>query len=405
MNLIFLTMSPFDDLEVHNIYADLLKEFVTHGHRPYLVSPVQASCGEKTERIDKDDYTVLHVQVGNTSDVSLIEKGISTVLMEGQFIAAAKKYLSDVSFSLILYSTPPVTFAKVIRYLKKRHNAPTYLLLKDIFPQNAVDLGMFREGGLIHKYFGYKEKALYALSDHIGCMSQANVDYLLNHNPEIEPARVRVCPNSITPRYPEKDPEACAKLRQNYNIPQGATVFMYGGNMGKPQDIPFVIECLRKVANRNDCFFVLCGTGSEYPLLERYVKAEMPSNVLLINGLPKPEYDALLQACDVGLLFLDHRFTIPNFPSRMLSYMEQSMPILACTDPNTDVGNVIVDGGFGWWCESNDAVAFSNMVVNIVTGAVSATESGKLAKSYLEQYYSVSRIYDEMSNIWVKNDE
>jgi len=404
MNLIFLTMSPFDDLEVHNIYADLLKEFVAHGHRPYLVSPVQAG-RRKTGRIDRDDYTVLRVRVGSTGDVSLIKKGISTVLMEGRFIAAVRKFLSDVRFSLILYSTPPVTFAKVIRYLKKRHDAPAYLLLKDIFPQNAVDLGMFREGGLIHKYFRGKEKALYALSDHIGCMSQANVDYLLKHNPEIEPARVCVCPNSIAPNCPERDPEVRAKLREHYNIPQGAIVFMYGGNMGKPQDIPFVIECLRKAAQRDDCFFVLCGTGSEYPLLERYVKTETPANVLLINGLPKAEYDALLQACDVGLLFLDHRFTIPNFPSRMLSYMEQSMPILACTDPNTDVGKVIADGGFGWWCESNDAAAFANMAVNIVKDAASAGELGKSAKSYLERYYSVSRIYNEMSDIWVKNDE
>ena len=94
-------------------------------------------------------------------------------------------YFADIKFDLILYSTPPITFYKAIEYVKKRDGAKTYLLLKDIFPQNAVDLGMMSKTGLkglIYKYFRKKEKKLYAISDKIGCMSQANVDYVLKHN-------------------------------------------------------------------------------------------------------------------------------------------------------------------------------------------------------------------------------
>jgi hypothetical protein len=108
-------------------------------------------------------------------------------------------------------------------------------------------------------------------------------------------------------------------------------VFVYGGNMGRPQCVPFIVECLRSAADRKDCFFVMCGSGSDYGILEAYVKNEKPENVLLINGLPKKEYDELLHACDVGLLFLDHRFTIPNFPSACCrTWITQT--ILACTD-------------------------------------------------------------------------
>ena len=83
-----------------------------------------------------------------------------------------------------------------------------------------------------------------------------------------------------------------------------------------------------------------------------------------MQRLPKEDYDKMIGSCDVGLIFLDHRFTIPNFPSRLLAYMKAKLPVIACTDRNTDIGIIIVDGGFGWWCESDKAEAFKNVVAS-----------------------------------------
>ena len=121
-------------------------------------------------------------------------------MIESQFLNAIKKYFADIKFDLILYPTPPITFVKVVEYVKKRDGAKTYLLLKDIFPQNAVDIGMMSKTGvkgLLYKHFRRQEKKLYAISDCIGCMSLANMDYIIKHNPEVESKKVEVCPNSI----------------------------------------------------------------------------------------------------------------------------------------------------------------------------------------------------------------
>ena len=56
---------------------------------------------------------------------------------------------------------------------------------------------MFSKRSLIYRLFRKKEKDLYQISDFIGCMSPANVDYVLTHNPEIKADRVEICPNSI----------------------------------------------------------------------------------------------------------------------------------------------------------------------------------------------------------------
>ncbi len=390
MNVLFLTIGRFESIEAHSIYADLLRCFRNRGHEIYVITPSEKRTGKKSERLEENGAHILHIETGDvTGGSNLIRKGLAQISVESVFIRAIKACFSDVKFDLILYTTPPITFANVVRYVKKRDGAASYLLLKDIFPQNAVDLGMMKKRGvkgIIYRYFRAKEKKLYALSDHIGCMSQANVAYVLEHNPEIPPEKVEICPNSIALTADRFSPEQKRALREKYHLPADKTVFIYGGNLGRPQDIPFIMECLRANKGFEDRFFVICGTGAEYPKLRDFAEKEKPGNFLLINGLPREEYENFVGCCDIGLIFLDHRFTIPNFPSRLLSYMQNRMPVLACTDPNTDIGKVIEEGGFGWWCESSAAENFTKTVNKALASDLASL--GEKAFEYLKENYT-----------------
>ena len=396
MNIIFLTMSSFTSLNVHNIYSDLMEEYIANGHRPYIVVPRENKTGEETELVDMGSYSVLKVAVGDMSNVSVIKKGISTILFSNQFYHAINKYLGDKEFGLILYSTPPITLAGTVKKLKKHIRCKTYLMLKDIFPQNAVDLGMFSKSGILYKYFRYIEKMLYKTSDWIGCMSDANVEYVKKHNPQIKEDKIEICPNAIRPQNVKHDQNV--EIRKKYGIPENAIVFMYGGNLGKPQGIPFIIECIDKIKDYRDVFLVVCGSGSEYHRLDDFKRKKDIKNWILIQGLPKNEYDLLLSACDVGLIFLDNRFTIPNFPSRVLSYMEQSMPVLACTDTATDIGKIITEGKFGWWCQSNDSDAFAKLCREIVQKKYELSEYGRNGRKFLEEYYHAEIAFKIIQN-------
>lgn len=381
-------------IEDHAIYPDLLRQFRNAGHAVYTVSTREKRLGLPTEYREDHGAHALRVQIGNITKCGLIEKGISTVAIEGQYKRAIQQYISDVKFDLVLYSTPPITLAGVVKYIKKRDNASTYLLLKDIFPQNAVDLGMMSRRGIkapLYWYFRRKEKQLYAISDRIGCMSQANVDYVIRHNPEIDPNKVEVCPNSIDVvdmRISQTEREA---IRGKYGIPLDKKVFVYGGNLGKPQGIPFLIDCLRTQEQNSDAYFLIVGNGTEFGKLQAYFDAVQPKNMKLLKSIPKEDYDRMAAACDVGMIFLDHRFTIPNFPSRLLSYLQAGLPVLACTDPNTDIGKVIVDGGFGWWCESNDAVAFARLSEE--AAHASLPDMGQRGWRYLLSHYEAENAY------------
>ena len=396
MNIIFLTVSRIKEIKSRGIYTDLMRKFRDEGHNVYIVTPYERQFALPTSLSEVDGIHLLGVRTLNIQKTNIIEKGIGTILLETQFNRAIKKYLSHVNFDLILYSTPPITFTDVVRNLKKgTSSAISYLLLKDIFPQNAVDLGMFSKNSLIYWYFRQKEIGLYKHADYIGCMSPANVDFVLRHNSFLVHERVEIAPNSIELK---KDPINIDResIRKKYDLPIDRPIFIYGGNLGKPQGIDFLIQCLNANCQRNDCHFLIVGNGTEYHKLENWFINTKTDNVSLFPRLPKEDYDALVQSCDIGLIFLDHRFQIPNYPSRLLSYLEYKMPIIAATDINTDIGTIAEKNGYGYCCESKYVESFTACVNKYITTPDTIRKMGERGYQFLLDNYQVDSTYQKI---------
>lgn len=385
--------SQMGDIEASGIYTDLMRKFRDEGHIVHIVFPYERRMKQDTELKYESGVYLLGVKTLNVTKTSVIEKGVGQMLLEPLFLRAINCYFKGISFDVILYSTPPITFNKVIKTVKKRNpEAVTYLLLKDIFPQNAVDLGMMTKTGvkgLLYSMFRRKEKELYRISDYIGCMSPANVRYVLEHNPEVRSDKVEIAPNSydvLAAEAPKgQSAEERKEIRNKYGIPADKPIFIYGGNMGKPQGIPFLVECMKAVKDREDCHFVIVGDGTEYPRLEAFVNECHPKAVSIFRRLPKVDYDKLAEACDVGLIFLDYHFTIPNYPSRLLPYLMSKKPIIASTDPNCDTGTLAEQNGYGFYCPSNSVEAFVKAIDRMLASDIKQMgENGY--KFFLENY-------------------
>ena len=165
-------MISFPDIRKDsNLYTDLAQEFANNGHEVYVVTMTEKKLNEKTKFEDELGLKVLRVKSGNLFGVNFIQKGITTLRIPHLYIKAIKEYFSGIKFDLILYPTPPITLAPVVSFIKKRFDCKSYLILRDIFPQNAKDLGMIHNN-FIFRYFRKQEQNLYEMSDYIGCMSQ-----------------------------------------------------------------------------------------------------------------------------------------------------------------------------------------------------------------------------------------
>ncbi|MEY2702374.1 MAG: hypothetical protein RLY43_1007 [Bacteroidota bacterium] len=396
MKVLFLTMVRINSFNERGIYTDLLRKFYKESHEVFVVCPIERREKRITHLLKEDMGTVLNVKTLNLQKANIAEKGLGILAIEYQFLSAIKKYYSNVKFDLILYSTPPITFSKVINYIKKRDNAYSYLLLKDIFPQNAVDMKMIKKDSLLHKVFLRKEKNLYNLSDAIGCMSPANVDFILTHNPEIVSSKVEVNPNSIDPITFDYSEGQKIVIRKKYGVPIDKKVLVYGGNLGKPQGLDFLLQTIEKSSNKK-AFFLIIGDGTEYDRMDGWFKKYKPTNAKLLKRLPKEDYDIFLASCDVGLIYLHPDFNIPNFPSRLLSYLEMKMPVIAATDSSTDIGDIIETANCGFKVLSGDTNKMNQVIAELLDNN-NLEIMGNHAWSLLQSKYIVDYSYQSIIN-------
>ena len=389
MNILFLTIIKAD-IDQRGIYYDLMRKFRDDGHCLYVVSPVERKYNRNTSlRIEKGVH-ILEVRSLNLLDTNLIEKGLAQFSLGNRFYDSIRHYFPDISFDLVLYSTPPITFQGIVYKLKKLNpNLTSYLMLKDIFPQNALDLGILKKWNPIYHFYRKQEKRLYKVSDYIGCMSPANKEYLLKNNPELPHYKVEIAPNSI--ELTDNIKANKEGVRKKYGLPVDKPIFLYGGSINRPQGIEFIIDCLKSNSHRNDCIILVVGFGYGVDRVKEAIGSDKDSSVIIMNGLPKREYDELASACDVGMIFLDYRFTIPNYPSRLLPYLENKMPVICATDPNTDVGKIAEENGYGYWCESNSVVAFTTMLDKMINSDIQ--KMGNNGYEFLKINYLVENTY------------
>jgi len=172
-------MISFPDIKKDsNLYSDLAEEFKNDGHQVYVATLLEKKYNQNTYLERVKDLNILRVRAGDWFNTnSVIKKGLTTITIANYFKKDIQQYFYNIKFDLVIYPTPPITFAPVVKYIKKRDKCKSYLILRDIFPQNVRDLGLLNNQ-LLFNYFRKKEKRLYDISDYIGCMSKGNIQYV-----------------------------------------------------------------------------------------------------------------------------------------------------------------------------------------------------------------------------------
>lgn len=345
-------MYAFPHLEKgFNMYTSLVEEFVRNNHEVCVLAPGN----EKSGVVVEQGIEILRVGSLPAKNASKYLKGLSNILMPYFFHKEFNTYYSKRKFDLIISPTPPITFAGLISKIKKRNKAKFYLILRDIFPQNAVDLKYFRKNSLYNLYFRHVEKKYYKIADYIGCMSQGNIDYMAMHNPFIPVEKLHVFRNFQKIYMGNR--QLNQVLRKEFGLGDNF-IAVFGGNMGLPQQLENVLELAKRCLEYSDVRFLLLGEGYEMERISKKVIKEKFSNIIIRGSLPKSKYQDLLSLCDLGLISLHQDFTIPNIPSKILDYLNVGIPVLASIDRCTDFDKVLTETGAGFFSYAGDHESF-----------------------------------------------
>ena len=390
MNVLFLMIAFPDIKKASNFYSDLPEKFKEKKHNVYVANLLEKKHNKATYFEIVKEINILRVRAGDWFNTnSVIKKGLTAVTIANYFNRAIQNYFSDIKFDLVIYFTPPITFVPVVKYIKKRDECVSYLILRDIFPQGVRDLGLL-DNQLLFNYFRRKEKQLYDLSDYIGCMSYGNIRYVLEHN-NVNENKLEIlynwgkisCNNEL----------AGVNYKEKYGL-EDKFIAVFGGNIGLPQELEFLLELAKEYKERDDIVFLIVGKGAEKQRMINIAKSEKLSNVIIKDMMQRDEYNTLLKQCNLGLINLNRKFTIPNIPSKTVAYFKASIPILASTDKNTDYKDLLLkEARAGLWSETGDLKTYKKNFEKLFKDKELREELGNNGRKYFKKNLSVEKAY------------
>ncbi len=376
---------------------DLASEFHRLGHDPVVVAPDE-SISDDTEVTRDNGIAVLRVRTGKIKTASRVLRGFNEARLSALIWEKGKRFFKDNPCDLIVYYSPTIFFGSLVQRLKKLYRCPSYLILRDIFPQWAVDAGVLKKG-LAYRYFKLKEFQNYRAADIIGVQSPANLNYFKENGLDRQ-YQTELLYNWATLKEDNIQP---GNYRERMGL-QGKVVFFYGGNLGVAQDMDNIIRLAKNIENVQNVHFLLVGDGSEKSRLASDIVSNKITNVTIHDAVGQQEYLSMLSEFDVGLISLDRNLRTQNFPGKLLGYMYHSMPILASINPGNDLKDILENNNAGLVCINGEDSLLVSSARKLAASDKLRRQLGLNARALLESTFSVSKAAQQILSHFTRMD-
>jgi glycosyltransferase involved in cell wall biosynthesis len=314
---------------------DLGVELSNQGHKVIVVTPdstLTVPC--KTQK--EDNITVLRVKTGRIKGVSKLIRAVNEIKLSSIIWKNAKSFFEENPCDLIIFYSPTIFFAKLVKRLKDLWNCRAYLILRDIFPQWAVDAGIMKKG-IAYWYFKRAEHKQYSMANVIGVECPGNLRYFENNGLKNK-FNIEVLYNWA--KIENKNINTYRDYRKDFGL-EGKIVFFYGGNIGAAQGMDNIIALSESLRDYKDIYFLLVGDGTDVSRLKKIIISKGLTNISIYPPISQENYLDAVRQFDVGLISLDTKLKTYNFPGKLLGYMNCSLPVLASINPGNDLKEVL----------------------------------------------------------------
>ena len=338
---------------------DLAREFARQGHALTVLLPTpdqQAPWAlEQT-----DGVKVLRLKAPRTKDIGYVRRTLGELAMPFAMLRQFRKSpLATEQWDGVVWYSPSIFHGPLVSALKKSSGCKGYLIIRDIFPEWASDMGLMGRG-LPYRFFDAVARYQYSVANVIGVQTPGNSGYFDRWRQQ--PGRQL----EVLQNWLDKPALARCPIRVNETSLAGRKVFVYAGNMGIAQGMDILLDLAEQWCGRKDVGFLFVGRGSDATRLKSAAKDRKLDNVLFCDEIHPDEIPDLYAQCNVGIVALDPRHKSHNIPGKFLTYMQSGLPVLATVNDGNDLAQMIRDEQVGQVCESNrvdDLVQFAKQLL------------------------------------------
>lgn len=361
---------------------DLAAEISAQGHEMFVATPDSTLTRHRVIE-ERDGVTILRVRTGRIKDVHFVVRGLNEAQLSNSLWTAGRSFFRRHPCDLIIVFSPSIFFARLAQRLKQLWDCPTYLILRDIFPQWAIDAGVLPPRAPQTWYFRHKERQQYRVADRIGVQSPANLDYFDGHD-LVRPDQLDVLYNWI--RLDDTEP-APSDYRTEFGLTD-KVVFFFGGNIGVAQDMDNLLRLADGLRDDPRGHLLFVGDGSEWSRIRALLDGGTLPNVSLLPSVSQDIYRSMLSEFDIGLISLDRRLKTQNFPGKMLGYMYFAKPMLASVNPGNDLAPLLRNHDAGLVSINGDEAGLLQHARQLLDDPGLRARLGSRGRKLLEQTFS-----------------
>lgn len=338
---------------------DLSQELVRQGHSPTVMVP-SADLERPWELEDLNGVPVLRLKAPRTKDIGHLRRTIGEFLLPFAMLRNLRKSpFAAVRWDGVVWYSPTIFLGPMVSALRRAGSCRSYLILRDIFPEWAVDMGLLGRR-LAYRIFKRVEYYQYSVADVIGVQTPANLAYF---DSWMQPPKRQV---EVLQNWFADAPNVGASLSVADGPLAGRTIFVYAGNMGIAQGMDILIDLAERLHGRRDIGFLFVGRGSEVSRLRANAEARGLDNVVFHEELDPGEIPGLYAQCHIGLVALDPRHKTHNIPGKFLSYMQGGLPVLASINPGNDLAELIERKRVGQVCTDHCVDTLQRLAEDLV---------------------------------------
>jgi len=380
-----------DDSLPHStlVHAKMLHElalyYKSNGHDPVIISPGLAEQNKKLVIDEIDDITYWRFRSGKLRGQGKFKRAINETLLSIKAWFAIRKEIKQQKFDGVIYYSPSIFFGYLVYKIKKSCQCHAYLILRDMFPQWAIDEGLIKEGSLIEKYFRFFERLNYSSADCIGLMSPKNLQLFENFNGNQYNTEVLY---NWADKNALPDKQKTFGVRKIFDLAD-KIIFFYGGNIGHAQDMGNLLRLAQAMKPTENAHLIFLGQGDEVDLVKQTIKDKSLTNCSFLPSVSQEEYKLILNEIDVGLFSLSANHTAHNFPGKLLGYMVHSLPIIGSVNQGNDLIDVIHHANAGFILNNGDDNAFLESAIMLAINEELRKQTGRNANKLLLELFSV----------------
>jgi glycosyltransferase involved in cell wall biosynthesis len=337
------------------------------------------------------DVQVLRLAALTTKDVGYVRRTIAEALLPFKMLRGIRRSaLRSVQWDAAVWYSPSIFLGLLVGALKRSANCRSYLILRDIFPEWAVDMGILRKG-FAYRFFKWVESYQYAVADVIGVQSASNLGYLAEwaNKPG---RRLEILHNWLAAA-----PDTGCSINVAKTPLAGRTIFVYAGNMGVAQGMDILLDLATRMKDRRDVGFLFVGRGSDASRLRTLAAARALDNVVFRDEIDPAEMPGLLRQCHIGIVALDPRHRTHNVPGKFLAYMQAGLPVLARVNAGNDLAAMVAAEHVGIAYVGESLDAFESLAAQLCNNEPMREEMSSNARRLAESAFSVTAVAGQIT--------